>query len=135
MAKKKRSSSYSRTKGNSYERQLVKEINELGFDVGTSRNNSKALDNNKVDIYDNRGDLPISIQAKKTINIPNYFKIRSESSVDPETFAIIWAKQEQKEKNICTVGEVVLIDKKMFYKLIQPYAIGKSDSNLSESDN
>lgn len=86
---KKRSSNYSRTKGNSYERQLVKEINELGFDVGTSRNNSKALDNNKVDIYDNRGDLPLAIQAKKTINIPNYFKIRSESSVDPEKFAII----------------------------------------------
>ena len=68
------------------------------------------------------GRLPIDIQAKKTQSIPQYFKIRSESSVDPEKFAIIWAKQEKKNTNICTVGEAVILSKEMFYQLIKPYA-------------
>lgn len=86
---RKRSTSYSRNKGNSYERKIVKELKELGFDVGTSRNNSKQLDNNKIDIYDNRGDLPCKIQLKATQQIPPYFKIRAESTVNPEEFVII----------------------------------------------
>ena len=86
---KKRTGKYCREKGNAYERKIVKELNELGFDVGTSRNNSKTLDNNKVDIYDNIGNLPLNIQTKKTANTPNYFTIRSESTVDPITFCII----------------------------------------------
>lgn len=119
---KKRSPNYSRNKGNTYERKIVKELKELGFNVDSSRNSSRQEDANKIDIVDKDNILPVKIQLKKTQNIPNYFKIRSESTVDPKTFCIIWAKQEHKETNICTVGEVVLIDKKMFYELIKPYA-------------
>lgn len=118
----KKSSKYSRNKGHSYERKIVKELNELGFKVGTSRNNSKKLDDNKVDIYDEAGNLPCKIQLKSTQNIPQYFKIRSESTINPEEFVIIWSKQEHREKNIVSVGESVIMDKKLFYKLIKHYA-------------
>ena len=120
--KKNKRGRYARQKGNAYEVQLCKELNELGFQCKTSRSESKAKDNDKVDIIDTSGRLPIEIQAKKTQSIPQYFKIRSESSVDPEKFAIIWAKQEKKNTNICTVGEAVILSKEMFYQLIKPYA-------------
>lgn len=89
VEKKKRSSSYSRNKGHTYERKIVNELNKLGFNVGTSRNNSKKLDDNKVDIFDYDGTLPCYIQTKSTQSIPQYFKIRSESTVDPNRFVII----------------------------------------------
>lgn len=119
---RKRSPGYSRNKGNAYERKIVKELKELGFDVSTTRLASKSEDANKVDIHDNRGDLPCKIQAKATQQIPPYFKIRSESTVDPDEFTIIWSKQEKKETNIVSVGEVVMISKRLFYKLIKNYA-------------
>ena len=86
---RKRSACYSRNKGNAYERKIVKELKELGFDVGTARNNSKAEDNNKVDIHDNKGNLPCKIQLKATQQTPQYFKIRSETTVNPDEFVII----------------------------------------------
>jgi hypothetical protein len=58
---------------------------------------------------------------KCTQAIPSYFKIRSESTVNPEDFVIIWSKQEKREINIVSVGEAVIMDKSLFYKLIKPY--------------
>lgn len=86
---KKRTGKYCREKGHAYERKIAKELNELGFDVVTSRSESKSTDDNKVDLIDLSKNLPIQIQLKKTSNIPNYFKIRSESTVDSKTFCII----------------------------------------------
>lgn len=120
--KRKRSSKYSKTKGNAYEVQIAKELRELGFDTVTARSESKNVDNNKVDIIDKSGKLPVNIQLKKTLVTPQYFKIREESTVDPETFCLIWAKQEKKEVNICTVGEVCMIPKSFFYKLLKVYS-------------
>lgn len=88
--KRKRSAAYSKTKGNRYEQQIAKELRDLGFSgVKTSRSESKTVDNNKVDIIDVENKLPVQIQLKKTQNIPNYFKIREESTVNPEEFCII----------------------------------------------
>lgn len=121
--KRQRSKAYSRNKGARYEQQIAKELRELGFNgVKTSRNESKATDDNKIDIIDTDNKLPVNIQLKKTQSIPSYFKIRSESTVDPKSFAIIWNKQEKKETNICSVGECVIISKELFYELIKPYA-------------
>ena len=55
----------------------------------TSRKESKSTDDNKVDIIDRSKKLPVFIQAKKTQTIPQYFKIRSESTVDPSKFVIM----------------------------------------------
>ena len=87
--KRKRSSKYSKTKGNAYEVQIAKELRELGFDTVTARSESKNVDNNKVDIIDKSGKLPVNIQLKKTLVTPQYFKIREESTIDPETFCLI----------------------------------------------
>ena len=79
------------------------------------------MDDNKVDLIDTENKLPVFIQLKTTIQTPSYFQIRSESTVEAEKFCIIWAKQEAKEKNICTVGEVAILDKQLFYKLLKTY--------------
>ena len=47
------------------------------------------MDDNKIDLIDKSKKLPINIQLKKVINTPNYFSIRSESTVDPISFCII----------------------------------------------
>lgn len=120
---KKRSSKYSKTKGSRYEQQIAKELRDLGFTgCVTARSESKSTDDNKIDIIDKDGKLPFNIQLKKTLVAPQYFKIREESTVNPESFVLFWAKQEKKETNICTVGECVTMDKKTFYQLIKPYA-------------
>ena len=126
--KRVRSKAYSRNKGHSYETKIAKELRELGFEnVVTSRSESKAMDDNKVDLIDKDNKLPCKIQLKATQSIPSYFKIRSESTVNPEEFVIIWSKQEKREVNIVSVGEAVIMDKALFYKLIKPYSEG-SDS-------
>lgn len=127
---KKRSANYCRTKGNTFERKIVKELKELGFNVGTTRNNSRTEDADKVDIYDVDNTLPCKIQLKATQQTPQYFKIRSESSVKAEDFVVLWSKQEKRTTNIVSVGEVVIMDKQLFYKLIKPYANGKSTSDI-----
>lgn len=127
IPKKQRSKGYSRNKGNRYEAQVVKELKELGYTgVKTSRSESKSADDNKVDIVDTEHKLPVNLQLKKTQSIPSYFKIRSESTVDPKTFAIMWNKQEKKEKNICSVGECVIISKELFYELLKMYNVWKN---------
>ena len=79
-----------KSRGSEYERKIANELRELGFTgVVTSRSESKTVDNNKVDIIDTEGKLPVSIQLKRTINTPQYFKIREESTVDPDTFCLI----------------------------------------------
>jgi hypothetical protein len=121
--KRTRSKSYSRNKGHAYETRIARELRDLGFTgVVTSRSESKAMDDNKVDLIDKDGKLPAMIQLKSTQSIPSYFKIRSESTVNPEDFVIIWSKQEKRDVNIVSVGEAVIMDKQLFYKLIKPYS-------------
>ena len=125
--KRVRSKAYSRNKGHSYETKIAKELRELGFTgVVTSRSESKSMDDNKVDLIDTDNKLPCAIQLKCTQSIPSYFKIRSESTVNPDDFVIIWSKQEKREVNIVSVGEAVIMDKSLFYKLIKPYTEGEN---------
>ena len=109
----------SRARGIEYEQRIVRELKELGFDVSSTRNASKVEDDNKIDIHDNRGDLPIKIQLKRQIPYPQYFTIRSQSTVDPKDFCLIWNKQVKKNKNFCSEGECVIMDKELFYDLIK----------------
>lgn len=79
-----------RDKGNNYERQVAQELRELGFkDTVTSRYASKETDDNKIDLVFQEKSCPLNIQLKKTANIPQYFKIRSESNSNPEAFCLI----------------------------------------------
>lgn len=78
-----------RARGNNYERQIAKELRELGFNVVTSRSESKRVDNNKVDLIDLDNKLPCAIQLKKTTSTPAYFTIRDESTVDKNKFCLL----------------------------------------------
>lgn len=125
---KKRTGAYNRNRGQRAEQKVVKELKELGFtNVVSSRSESKATDDNKVDIIDKDKKLPfgLNIQVKHQIQYPQYFKIRSESTVPNESFVILWDKQEPREKNIITVGRCAIMDIDLFYKLIEPYAKSK----------
>lgn len=109
-------------RGNEYERRIAKELTEIGFDVVTSRSESKSADANKVDVIDRSNKLPCQIQIKRTSSTPSYFKIRQESTVPNEDFALIWNKQKNVNGRFMSDGECVIIDKELFYKLIKPYA-------------
>jgi Holliday junction resolvase len=79
-----------RRRGNSYEVKIAKELRELGFTgVVTSRSESKAMDDKKVDFIDTENKLPVYLQAKKTIQTPNYLKIQSECPLKDKPFVII----------------------------------------------
>jgi len=78
-----------KNRGSEYERRIAKELTDLGFDVVTSRSESKSMDANKVDLIDRSNKCPVKIQLKRTSATPNYFKIREESTIPNKEFALI----------------------------------------------
>lgn len=124
MGVKKKSSlgKRNRQRGNEYERRIAKELNDIGFQVVTSRSESKRADDNKVDLIDLSNKLPVQLQLKRVTSTPQYFKIREESTVPNRNFALLWNKQKNVNGRFMSEGEVVLLDKEMFYQLIAPYA-------------
>ena len=80
IQKKKRSGGYSKTKGSTYERKIVKELKELtgSENISTSRSSSKKLDDMKIDINDESGILPCYFQLKKTQTTPSVKKINED---------------------------------------------------------
>lgn len=117
---KGRNTKNSKARGNSYERKIVNELKELGFDVCTSRAESKNMDDNKIDILDRNNQLPY-IQLKLTQATPNYFKIESECPLKDKPFVIIWSKTIPTEKTFRSVGEIAMMPKSFFYELIKSY--------------
>ena len=118
--KKKRSSSYSKTKGSTYERKIVNELKELtgDQDLCTSRSDSKKLDDMKIDISDINNTLTCYIQCKSTQNTPSVKKINDEVGKKDKPLCILWNIQEKKEVNICSAGEYAIIPKSYFYELL-----------------
>ena len=87
---RQKSAKYSKTKGNSYEQKIAKELRELGFEgVVTARFESKSKDNNKIDLVDKEDKLPVYIQLKCTQNTPSYFKIEEECDLKDKPFCLI----------------------------------------------
>ena len=119
---KRRGGKYARSKGNNYELQIAKELGELGYqNIVTSRSESKRTDNMKIDLIDKDGKLPFYAQCKKTKNTPSYFGISDECPLKDKPFVVFWNKQEVKEGNVnmSSAGEVVMIPKDYFYKLLR----------------
>ena len=120
---KKKSGSYSKTKGSAYERQLVNELKELtgNINIFTSRSMSKKLDDMKIDIADPDNILPCYIQTKKTQTTPSVKKINAEVGKKDKPLCILWNIQEKKEgnTNITSQGEYAIIPKEFFYELLK----------------
>lgn len=125
--KKKRSSGYSKQKGNTYERKIVNELKELTGDseIATARAESKSLDDKKIDIFDPNNALPCYIQCKSTQTTPSVKKINEEVGKKEKPLAIFWNIQEKKETNICSAGEYCIIPKQLFYTLLKDHLNGK----------
>jgi len=123
--KKKRSSGYSKQKGNTYERQIVNELKELtgNENICTARSESKKLDDMKIDISDPDNAIPCYIQTKKTQSTPSVKKINAEVGLKDKPLCIIWNIQEKKEgnTNITSNGEYAIIPKEFFYELLKSH--------------
>lgn len=106
----------SKTKGRNLEYEIVDKLKGVGYaNVCRSAGESRRLDNDKVDIADPSGELPVAIQAKHYANFPNYFEIRSQCP-DPRPFVMIWKKSAREGRQ--SEGTVAIMDADYFYKLI-----------------
>ena len=120
--KKGRNLKRSRARGVAYEQQIAKELRELGFDgVVTSRSESKAMDDNKIDLIDKNNQLFFYPQLKKTQKCPNYFAIEEQCPLKDKPFVIFWNYQKPTEKTFRSGGEIVMLPKSFFYELIKKY--------------
>jgi len=99
----------SRAVGHNYEREIRKELIELGWvNCQTSRYASKMLDDNLVDYTETQ---PFQIQAKRWKSAPSYHEILKKMPQN-ENYNIIIHKRPQK-------GEVVVMDKQSFYEIVR----------------
>lgn len=105
----------SKKKGSNFELEIVHKLQEVGYsNCGTTRNNSRALDAAKIDIYDDT--LPCYIQAKYTQNMPNYFTIRDQCRLKDKPFCMAWKKAGKDGEQ--SPGTVMVIPIDYFYKLV-----------------
>lgn len=108
----------SRRKGHAFEREISNKLNSIGYNTCTSRNESKKLDNNKIDIADLNGTLPVNIQAKYSSVTPNYFLIESLCTDKSKPFTVIWKKSIRGKHS---PGTLAIIPVDFFYKLLEMY--------------
>lgn len=78
-----------RRKGNSFELKVIHDLNAIGFNVVSSRSESKNKDNNKIDVFDTIGNLPTNIQIKYCNTTPSYFSIREACTDKSLPFSIV----------------------------------------------
>lgn len=129
--KKKRNIKSNKRRGSDYERQIAKDLREIGYEVETSRAHDRALDNAKIDLCDLRGDLPFYGQVKRCIKYPNYIEIRKSCPLKDKEFVIYWNVQKATESTFRSEGEIVVLDKNFFHKLLKTYLEHEqSNSNI-----
>ena len=114
--KRSKQAKRNRGKGNSYELKIINDLKNIGY-VGcvSSRSLNKIADANKIDIIDVNEELPINIQAKNTINTPNYFAIREACPDKTKPFVIIWKKSNYEKRD----NEIAMIPLKYLYKILK----------------
>ena len=107
----------SKSKGKDLEYQVRDTLRAIGYNgCERSAGESKKLDNNKIDIVDTEGRLPVNIQVKNYANTPNYFGIREECTDKSKPFTLIW-----KRNTIPTDNTVAIVPVDFFYKLLDAY--------------
>ena len=118
--KKKRNGAYARRKGNNYELKIIKELTELGYaGLKSARSESKNLDNDKIDIAETIDHLPCYVQCKCTTNTPSIAEIIKSCPRKDRPLVIVWNKQIDKEVNMASDGQYVMMSKEFFYNLIR----------------
>lgn len=99
-----------RQRGNSFERDVVKQLKEIGLDCGTSRNHSKDLDDKKVDIFF-KTPLPLNIQCKCHNKHKNPIPVLQSMPDDGKINIVI--------EKVVHVGTFVTLNSKDFFTFLQ----------------
>lgn len=108
----------SKSKGSAFEYEVVKKLKELGYEgCVTAKGESKRVDNNKIDIIDTNGELPVNIQCKHYANTPSYFSIREQCTDSSKPFVLLWKKSA--EEGSISPGTVAILPVEYFYELIR----------------
>lgn len=106
-----------RTAGHNYERQVTRELNDMGYQMVTARSESRNADNSGIDIL---GDFPFYIQCKVMEKYPKLNELinnKRERFLDRSI--IVFHKKVRKAKSrFTTEEEFVTMTKADFYKLI-----------------
>ena len=107
----------SKNKGASFEAEVVNKLREIGFtDCCRAAGQDRRADNNKIDVVDPSGKLPINIQCKNLQKLPSYFTIRDACSDKSKPFCLAWKKAADGEHN--SPGTVFIIPDYYFYELL-----------------
>lgn len=122
VEKKKRNLKNNRKRGNAYEVLIAQELRDLGFpNIKTSRSESKSMDDRKIDLVDLDNKLFFYPQLKATIKTPDYFGIEKSCPLKDKPFVIFWKKIKPTDSTFRSEGEIVMLPKDFFYKLIKNY--------------
>ena len=114
-----------RNRGNNFERCIVNELKELGFDAVTSRAESRNMDARKVDVFSPEGSnnpLPIHIQTKNmkdNFKVADYYRENKEFFPKDKPLVIIHKKTKKAITKFVTEGEFVYMEKESFYWLLK----------------
>jgi hypothetical protein len=108
-----------RTAGNNFERLVVNELKEQGFeDVVTSRAESRNMDNRGVDIFGN--SLPIYVQCKCSKSYPKNHDLLTSELLPTDKPTVVFHRLVKKANTrFVTQGDYVTMTKEDFYKLLK----------------
>lgn len=106
----------SKSKGNKFELDIIKELSELGYKgLVSSRSQNRNLDNAKIDIAETEDKLPFYCQCKATANTPNIEDISEACPYKDRPLIIFWKKQREGSVS----KDYVLMPKELLYKLLK----------------
>lgn len=115
---------HQRVKGNTFERDIIKEINGLGcgYLVGSSRMYSRYMDNQMVDIIDHpqsNKPFPDHIQCKSITGYVKYDDIFSQFKLLDKPLVVFHRLTEKRKTRFFTIQDYVIMKKEDFYDIIK----------------
>lgn len=108
-----------RTAGNNFERKIVLELKELGFDdVVTSRAESRNMDNRGVDIFGM--NFPYYIQCKNSKTYQKLHELITSELLPTDKPTLVFQRKTRKANTkFVTEGDYVSMKKEVFYEILK----------------
>ena len=108
-----------RTAGNNFERKIVNELKELGFeDVVTSRAESRNMDNKGVDIFGH--NFPYYIQCKNSKTYQKLHELITSELLPTDKPTLVFQRKTRKANTkFVTEGDYVSMKKEVFYEILK----------------
>jgi len=110
-----------RTAGHNYERQVVNELKNMGFNMVTARSESRRADNAGIDVYDLDGVFPFYIQNKVYKGYPKLHELINNNRPirwKDKNIIVFHKKVTKRGSRFYTDDEFVSMRKDDFYDLI-----------------